>query len=106
MEPIFKYANNALIVAGSRNLSSNARKPGCRIAALEAVSRLQKRRPGPFSLNELFEETQPGGSLYGRETVRRIALFDMSGRKAGTHRAYQDLILREDGRLDVFKRVD
>ena len=106
MEPIPTYANNALIVAGSRKLSSNERKQGCRIAALEAVSRLQKRRPGPFSLDELFEEMQLGGSLYGRETVRRIALYDMSGRKSGTHRAYQDLTLREDGRLDLFRRVD
>ena len=106
MEPISTYANNALIVAGSRKLSSNERKPGCRLAALEAVSRLQKRRPGPFSLNELFEEMQLGGSPYGLETVRRIALYDMSGRKSGTHRAYQDLTLRPDGQLEVFRGAE
>ena len=106
MEPISTYANNALIAAGSRKLSFNERKQGCRIAALEAVSRLQKRRPGSFSLNELFEEMQLGGSPCGLETVRRIALYDMSGRKPGTHRAYQDLILRPDGHLGVSKRVD
>ena len=106
MEPISTYANNALIVAGSRKLSSNERKQGCRIAALEAVARLQKRRLGPFSLNELFEEMQLGGSPYGLETVRRIALYDMSGRKSGTHRAYQDLILRPDGQLEVFRGAE
>lgn len=49
---------------------------------------------------------QLGGSPYGLETVRRIALYDMSGRKAGTHRAYQDLILRQDGQLEVFRGAD
>ena len=106
VEPISLCANNALIVAGSRKITFNLRKQSCRKDVLEAVSRLQKARPGPFSLNDLFEEMQLGGSAYRRDTVRRTAMYAMSGRKAGTHPCYQDLILREDGRLDLFRRVD
>ncbi len=103
MEPISTYANNALIVANSRKIPNNNRKHSCRLDALLAISRLQKRRPGPFSLDELFKEMQSLGSPYRKETLRRIALYDMADRKAGTHVAYKDLVILPDGRLDLFK---
>ena len=103
VEPISTYANNALIVAGSRKIPIRGRKHSCRLDALFAISKLQKRRPGPFSLDELFKEMQSLGSPYRKETLRRIALYDMVGRKAGTHSAHKDLVLREDGRLDIYR---
>ena len=103
MEPISTYANNALIVAGSRKIPNNDRKHSCRLDALLAISKLQKRRPGPFSLDELFKEMQSLGSPYRKETLRRIALYDMAGRKAGTHSAYKDLVILPDGRLDLLR---
>ena len=103
MEPISTYANNALIVAGSRKIPNRGRKHSCRLDALFAISKLQKRRPGPFSWDDLVKEMQSLGSPYRKETLRRIALYDMSGRKAGTHSAHKDLVLLPDGRLDLFR---
>ncbi len=103
MEPISTYANNVLIVAGSRKIPIRSRKSSCRLDALFAISKLQKRRPGPFSLDDLFKEMQSLGSPYRKETLRRIALYDMAGRKAGTHVAYKDLVVLPDGRLDLLR---
>ena len=103
VEPIPTYANNALIVATSRKIPNRGRKHSCRLDALLAISKLQKRRPGPFSLDELFKEMQSLGSPYRKETLRRIALYDMAGRKAGTHSAHKDLVILPDGRLDLMR---
>ena len=81
-EPISTYANNALIVASSRKIPIRGRKHSCRLDALFAISKLQKRRPGPFSWDDLVKEMQSLGSPYRKETLRRIALYDMAGRKA------------------------
>ncbi len=103
MEPISTYAGNALIVAGSRKIPNRARKRSCRLDALLAISKLQKRHPGPLSLDELFKEMQSLGSPYRKETLRRIALYDIAGRKAGTHSAHKDLVILPDGRRDLLR---
>ena len=43
------------------------------------------------------------GSPYRKETLRRIVLYDMAGRKAGTHSAHKDLVILPDGRLDLMR---